>query len=112
MSAPALAVATTQVRRIRGRALQERNRRFQSEHPMCQLCRIRVGIEVDHVLPLWAGGLDEASNLQNLCVDCHKKKTASEATQRYGGGEIAARFSEVQETARPSFTDKIPPFSG
>ncbi len=38
--------------------------------------------EVDHVVPLWAGGADDESNYQSLCSPCHKVKTASEASAR------------------------------
>lgn len=39
-------------------------------------------IEIDHIKPLWNGGLDIDVNLQFLCRDCHKIKTAKEATER------------------------------
>lgn len=31
--------------------------------------------DVDHKIPLHKGGVDEVTNLQLLCSDCHKKKT-------------------------------------
>lgn len=65
--------------RIRGRKLQKRNRRFLSQHPLCAECqkaeRVRAAQEVDHVVPLFKGGMDEWENLQGLCIDCHKAKT-------------------------------------
>ena len=42
----------------------------------------RAGAEVDHVVPLWAGGQHHIGNLQVLCVDCHREKTAREAKVR------------------------------
>lgn len=39
-------------------------------------------LEVDHRAPLWAGGTNELGNLWLLCVECHKAKTAAEASQR------------------------------
>lgn len=36
----------------------------------------------DHVIPRWKGGSDDDSNLQSLCVDCGKAKTAAEASER------------------------------
>jgi hypothetical protein len=39
-------------------------------------------LEIDHRVPLWAGGDNDESNLWLLCVDCHKRKTAQEASQR------------------------------
>ncbi|MBQ2263252.1 MAG: HNH endonuclease [Loktanella sp.] len=35
--------------------------------------------QVDHITPKSQGGTDEHDNLQSICVDCHKAKTASEA---------------------------------
>ena len=34
--------------------------------------------EIDHIIPLAAGGSNDAKNLQLLCVDCHKDKTIQE----------------------------------
>jgi 5-methylcytosine-specific restriction endonuclease McrA len=39
-------------------------------------------LEVEHRLPLADGGTNELDNLQLLCRDCHKKKTASEHSVR------------------------------
>lgn len=53
----------------------------------CQSCgRVGTDHEVDHVVPLEQGGSNDMSNLSLLCVECHKAKTASEATRRAGGG--------------------------
>lgn len=38
--------------------------------------------EADHVVPLIDGGSFGLDNLQTLCVDCHKAKTAKEAAER------------------------------
>ena len=40
------------------------------------------GDELDHIVPLWAGGGNNQSNLQWLCRDHHKEKTKKEATVR------------------------------
>ena len=39
-------------------------------------------VDVDHILPLWSGGSNANDNLEALCVDCHKQKTAAEAKAR------------------------------
>ncbi len=44
--------------------------------------KMKGGGEVDHIIPLWAGGIAHLSNLQVLCVPCHRAKTATEAWQR------------------------------
>lgn len=33
----------------------------------------------DHIIPLAEDGLDAESNLQALCEDCHRHKTAEES---------------------------------
>lgn len=57
----------------------------------CQSCG-RLGRVVDHIVPLWAGGSDDESNKQLLCDPCHKEKSALEAKQRAGGGQISGAF--------------------
>lgn len=42
--------------------------------------------EIDHRIPLEQGGSNDRSNLQPLCKDCHKAKTAREARARSGHG--------------------------
>ena len=80
---------TASTQRIRGRAGVDRRRRWLAVNPLCAHCllegRVRAGDEVDHVIPLHAGGADDASNLQTLCSAHHKTKTAAEAR----GGPLA-----------------------
>lgn len=49
---------------------------------LCEECQrlgiVKPGVEVDHKIPVSQGGTDELSNLQLLCVSCHRKKTANE----------------------------------
>lgn len=75
--------------RQRGRVWMTRRARWLSEHPLCCHCqqagRVSQADEVDHVVPLWDGGVDDESNYQSLCVPCHKAKTADEATRRARG---------------------------
>jgi 5-methylcytosine-specific restriction protein A len=55
--------------------------------PLCRACRaadrIEAAHEVDHVIPIGAGGdrLDIA-NLQPLCASCHRAKSATESRAR------------------------------
>lgn len=37
--------------------------------------------ELDHIVNVARGGTDDESNLQSLCVPCHKKKTQQESRQ-------------------------------
>lgn len=52
------------------------------EQPLCQEClrqaRTAAATTVDHVTPKAHGGTDARDNLQALCHDCHKAKTARE----------------------------------
>jgi HNH endonuclease len=38
--------------------------------------------EIDHIVPLRDGGAHGFTNMQPLCVPCHREKTAHEATER------------------------------
>jgi len=37
-----------------------------------------VAVELDHIVPLFKGGKDVASNKQGLCIACHLKKSVAE----------------------------------
>lgn len=77
--------------RIQGRRLQIIRQRILRRDPLCKIClaktprRVEASKEVDHIIPLHLGGKEEDSNRQGLCVDCHKDKTAREATDRSSG---------------------------
>ena len=84
---PGLSAATNPMvaQRLRGRAGVERRARWLYLHPLCKHCeeqtppRVTIGKVVDHVIPLWKGGPDDDSNLQTLCDEHAKEKTAREA---------------------------------
>jgi 5-methylcytosine-specific restriction endonuclease McrA len=59
----------------RGRAERLRSLGF---HPRRSLW------ELDHVRPLIEGGGHDLSNLQTLCVPCHRRKSALESRERSG----------------------------
>jgi 5-methylcytosine-specific restriction endonuclease McrA len=42
------------------------------------VCSGNHKIEVDHIIPIFAGGLNEEKNMQFLCQICHRKKTAND----------------------------------
>ncbi len=71
------------VRRLAGRANQERRRRLFSRQPLCVLCeregRVTLAVIADHVTPLAEGGADSETNLQALCQSCSDKKTRGES---------------------------------
>lgn len=50
---------------------------------LCENCykegMIKTGTDVDHIIPISHGGAEDSlSNLQLLCSECHKAKTARE----------------------------------
>lgn len=52
-------------------------------NPRCERCRVAPAREVDHIVPLRAGGARlDPRNLRSLCVDCHRKVTPREYTVR------------------------------
>lgn len=50
---------------------------------LCQQCeragRVTVATEVDHIVSIAANGSDDDENLEAICAECHKAKTAREA---------------------------------
>jgi 5-methylcytosine-specific restriction endonuclease McrA len=51
--------------------------------------------ELDHVVPLIDGGGHEPSNLQTLCVPCHRKKSADETRARARGRDVETPCAET-----------------
>lgn len=46
----------------------------------CQHCKkVTKDLELDHIVNIAQGGTDDESNLQSLCVPCHKAKTQKES---------------------------------
>jgi 5-methylcytosine-specific restriction enzyme A len=66
--------------RVRGRTLQRIRQRVMQDQPLCRMCEekgfVTPGAEMDHIVPLFKGGGNEDGNLQMLCVECHRKKSA------------------------------------
>src|SRR5690554_3531768 len=59
-----------------------RERILARDKHLCQVCfaanpqRIKAAREVDHIVPKAKGGTDAESNLQSICVPCHRAKSA------------------------------------
>lgn len=51
-------------------------------HPLCVECkkagRVTLATVPDHIVALTNGGEDSESNLQSLCDECHRIKTAQD----------------------------------
>jgi 5-methylcytosine-specific restriction protein A len=86
--APTLVAAQpATVERKRGSAgVKDRERIRTRDCGLCQECRRNgktvLGQDVDHTVPLWAGGTDEDRNKELLCADHHGEKSAREAAER------------------------------
>lgn len=85
--------ATLSTRRIRGSALQAIRERILRRD--CGICRcaicsrtgaVNVAMEVEHRIPLWAGGAEDDENRYAIARDCHEAKTKCEARMRSAGG--------------------------
>ena len=45
----------------------------------CAICgKVTDHTEIDHIIPLFDGGGNCITNLQVVCYECHKKKSAKE----------------------------------
>jgi len=78
--------------RLTGNTLQKIRREKLLANPACELC-IKEGIvtpaaEVDHIVPLWAGGKESDSNRQSICQAHHLAKSKREASIRASGGAL------------------------
>ena len=65
----------------------------------CYQCTGPGPCDVDHIVPLWAGGRHRLSNLQVLCQPCHREKTAREALLRARAKRVAEGKPVQQEFA-------------
>ena len=77
------------VDRVRGSTgVRDRERIRTRDEGQCQQCKregrehINIGVDVDHIKPLWKGGSDDDSNKELLCDEHHKAKSALEARER------------------------------
>jgi 5-methylcytosine-specific restriction protein A len=82
-----LKAATSTAQRTRGSAWMAITHKVKTrDQGMCQACkragRARPGQHVDHIHRRELGGSDDLSNLQYLCIPCHKAKSTAE--QQYG----------------------------
>ena len=50
---------------------------------ICACCKCESDeMQIDHIVPLGNGGSNERSNLQMLCVECHKEKTTKQQEKK------------------------------
>lgn len=99
---------TYQHKRLRGRAGVRLRELVRREEPLCRKCLenglTRATEEIDHIRPLSAGGSNARSNLQGLCIPCHKAKSDSEQPNgRPGGWVNPSRPARADTAPSPDF---------
>jgi len=58
---------------------EDREQLINKYHEKCAICYLELTkFEIDHIIPLGAGGSNEYDNLQPLCIECHQEKTREE----------------------------------
>lgn len=45
-------------------------------HPWCDVCKSRLDLTADHIVPVARGGTNDKGNLQVLCRVCNSRKGA------------------------------------
>jgi len=85
-STPMLEAKAGTTPRIRGRAWMETRKRVALAHGYrcagCGCVWVPSRDQIDHRVGLEQGGSNDDCNLQPLCLPCHDKKTAREASGR------------------------------
>lgn len=78
---------------------------FDDHGQSCAACKASLVNRVwhaDHVIPLAMGGADAMSNLQPLCLACHRDKTGRDLTHIAKAKRIEARRKGVRKrVSRP-----------
>lgn len=60
---------------------RNRQHRFERAHGKCESCGIYLqpaAWQCDHIVPVSKGGTNDITNLQVLCIPCHRRKTRAE----------------------------------
>lgn len=73
---------------------------------VCCVCKVKIRPPketwiVEHILPLWLGGTNDASNLGVAHTSCAHRKTAKEATERSRGRAAAERHMGAKRSRNP-----------
>lgn len=83
-----------------------RTRIFDSTKGICALCKLPIHAErgdkwiVEHLKPLWNGGLDEESNMAPAHQRCSVVKTAGEAPMKAKTDRIRAKHLGIKKRGR------------
>ena len=78
---------------------KERKEVWMNQKKTCNLCHNKCDkYEIDHVTALWKKGTNDKTNLQALCVPCHKLKTSLEAAERvFDADNTKSDFNDVTQ---------------
>ena len=83
---------TSGTMRTRGRALQViRHRILTRDQGLCHCARctstgaVRIARDVDHGIPIWAGGPEDDGNRFAISPECHAEKSRAEESMRAAG---------------------------
>lgn len=76
----------------------------------CNMCSkiLPPTFEIDHIVELWEGGVDEYDNLQALCPNCHAEKTRANILKKDERFRkvFSKRAREFEENAFENFKFK------
>lgn len=96
-----------QTTRTRGGAwMRTRDRILTRDRGLCRCARckrdgdVKPAHQVDHVIPLWAGGADDDGNLSAINGGCHKDKSAAELAMQARGERPMAPDDWLRQQAR------------
>jgi 5-methylcytosine-specific restriction protein A len=71
-------------------AWRRRRAAYLEDHPVCATPRCGApSTEVDHIVPLNAGGEDHETNYQALCKSCHSIKTGRQDRPRMRAARVS-----------------------
>lgn len=93
--------------------VRRRARILKRDAGICQHCKrehgfVHAGTEVDHIVPKAEGGSDDDANLQTICRDAHRAKTAAEAARgRSEVGSGSARRAGASEATEQGWGGEI-----
>ena len=76
------------------------------KEPSCKWCGSRVKLQLDHIVPVCAGGGSEDSNAQTLCVKCNNKKRDTYDLVLMKSYRIRGTSDRVKPKTIPSQADK------
>ena len=70
----------------------------------CQKCTLKIGgklrAEFDHIVPLILGGPNAESNLQLICHECHKAKTARDVKLKAKVAGVRKKHLSIRKPSR------------